>query len=72
MCRKANINSFHGFDRSQLFSMESLRRKELHRLATSLQAIYKGWSQRQKFLRMKHAQTVLSSNWRAYRVHIYI
>lgn len=49
-----------------LFSMERKRREHLHHLATLLQKVYRGWHQRQNFLRMRNAQIVISSRWRCH------
>ena len=54
----------------QLFWFEELRRHKLEDLATLIQKIYRGWTQRQKYLNMKHAQIIISSHYRGYRVCI--
>ncbi|KAK2150781.1 hypothetical protein LSH36_389g00009 [Paralvinella palmiformis] len=50
-----------------LFWFEELRRHKLEDLATLIQKIYRGWTQRQKYLNMKHAQIIISSHYRGYR-----
>ena len=49
-----------------LFTMEEMRRARLHDLATLLQKMYRGWTQRMKFQRMKKAQVTISSRYRGY------
>ncbi len=56
----------------QLFAMEQCRRDRMHDLATLLQKIWRGWAQRMKFLNMKFAQIIISSQFRGYRVRIRI
>ena len=48
--------------------LEEKRREKMHDLATLIQAIYRGWHQRQKFLRMKQAQINISAQFRCYAV----
>ncbi|CAD5117530.1 DgyrCDS6295 [Dimorphilus gyrociliatus] len=51
---------------STLFSLEDLRAKKLHDLATLVQKVYKGWSLRKLFLKKKQSQILIASRWKCF------
>jgi len=52
----------------QLFAMEEQRLVKIHILATLLQKIYRGWKQRQRYLRLRAAEISIARFYRGYAV----
>ena len=54
----------------QLFAMEEQRLVKIHILATLLQKIYRGWKQRQRYLRLRAAEISIARFYRGYAVRL--
>jgi len=47
-----------------LFKIEEMFQRRKHELATMIQSLFRGWTQKKKYEKMRAAAIVISSNWR--------
>lgn len=50
-----------------LFDLEERRKHAMHRLAIIIQTVFRGWSQRTKYLKMKESEIIIAKYYRRFR-----
>ncbi|XP_068670117.1 unconventional myosin-Ib-like isoform X8 [Montipora foliosa] len=50
-----------------LFDLEERRKHSMHRLAIIIQTVFRGWSQRTKYLKMKESEIIIAKYYRRFR-----
>lgn len=54
----------------QVYELEEYRRQRLNDIATIIQSIWRKFSARKKFLRMRRSQIIIATAWRIYKVRV--